>query len=282
MKTTLLFLMVCSLGLSADRSFIADKTEPALAGMNPAMLARIPVRMKQFVDAGKTAGIVTLVARHGYLASIEAVGYQDLEHKAPMRADTIFHMMSVTKPVTCAGIMVLVDEGLVSLLDPVEKFVPEFKALKVNPCGTLVGHNCEGVASLRPVNILDLMTHMSGLGEAGRGGAGTAPNSLGEMVGAAAARATLLFQPGTAWNYSNFGIAVLGQIIQVASGKPYEQFMAERIFEPLGMKDTFFEIPPDKAARVATVYTYVDGALKPLVRATPAGARISSPDSGLM
>ena len=283
MKTTLLFLIVCSLGLPADRSFVADKTDPALAGMNPAMLARIPVRMKQFVDAGKVAGIVTLVARHGHLASIDAVGYQDLEHKTPMRADTIFHMMSVTKPVTCAGIMVLVDEGRLSLLDPVEKFVPEFKALKVNPCGTRVGFNCEVVPPLRPVNVLDLMTHMSGLGDGGgRGGAGIPPNSRTEMVAANAARATLLFQPGTAWNYSNFGIAVLGQIIAVASGKSYDDFMAERIFEPLGMKDTFYEVPPDKASRVATVYTTVDGALKPLVRATPAGARISSPDSGLL
>jgi CubicO group peptidase (beta-lactamase class C family) len=283
MKTTLLLLIVCSLGLSADRTFVADKTDPTLAGMNPAMLARIPARMKQFVDAGKVAGIVTLVARHGYLAGIEAVGYQDLEHKTPMRADTIFHMMSVTKPVTCAGIMVLVDEGRLSLLDPVEKFVPEFKALIVNPCGTRVGFDCEVVPPLRPVNVLDLMTHTSGLGDGGgRGGAGAPPNSRTEMVAATAARATLLFQPGTAWNYSNFGIAVLGQIIEVASGKTYDQFMAERVFEPLGMKDTFFEIPPDKAGRVATVYTYADGALKPLIRATPAGARISSPDSGLL
>jgi CubicO group peptidase (beta-lactamase class C family) len=283
MKITLLFLIVCSLGLSADRTFVADKTDPALAGMNPAMLARIPTRMKEFVDAGKVAGIVTLVARHGHLASIDAVGYQDLEHKTPMRADTIFHMMSVTKPVTCAGIMVLVDEGRLSLLDPVEKFVPEFKALKVNPCGTRVGFNCEVVPPLRPVNVLDLMTHMSGLGDGGgRGGAGIPPNSRTEMVAANAARATLLFQPGTAWNYSNFGIAVLGQIIAVASGKSYDDFMAERIFEPLVMKDTFYEVPPDKASRVATVYTTVDGALKPLVRATPAGARISSPDSGLL
>jgi len=283
MKTTLLLLIMCSLGLPADRSFVADKADPALAGMNPAMLARIPARMKQFVDAGKVAGIVTLVARHGHLASIDAVGYQDLEHKAAMRVDTIFHMMSVTKPVTCAGIMVLVDEGRLSLLDPVEKFVPEFKDLKVNACGTRVGFDCEVVPPLRPVNVLDLMTHTSGLGDGGgRGGAGTPPNSRTEMVAANAARATLLFQPGTAWNYSNFGIAVLGQIIAVASGKTYDEFMAERIFEPLGMKDTFFEIPPDKAGRVATVYTYVDGTLKPLVRATPQGARISSPDSGLL
>lgn len=284
MKTTLLFLIGCSLGLPADTYFVADKTDPAQAGMNPAMLARIPARMKQFVDTGKTAGIVTLVARHGSIASLDAVGYQDLEHKTPMRVDTIFRMMSVTKPITCAGVMVLVDEGRLSLLDPVEKFVPEFKALKVNPCGTRVGYNCEAVPPLRPVNILDLMTHTSGLGDGGggRAGAGTPPNSRAEMVAATAARATLLFQPGTAWNYSNFGIAVLGQIIEVASGKSYDEFMAERIFEPLGMKDTFFEVPPDKAGRVATVYTYDGGGLKPLVRATPPGARISSPDSGLL
>lgn len=284
MKATLLLLIGCSLGLSADGHFVTDKIDPALAGMDPALLARIPARMKQFVDAGKTAGIVTLVARHGYVASLEAVGYQDLERKVPMSVDTIFRMMSVTKPITCAGVMTLVDEGRLSLLDPVEKFVPEFKALKVNPCGTRVGYNCELVPPLRPVNVLDLMTHTSGLGDggAGRRGAGTPPNSRTEMVADTVTRSTLLFQPGTAWNYSNFGIAVLGQIIEVVSGKPYDQFLAERIFEPLGMKDTFFDIPPDKASRVATVYTTDDGKLKPLVRATPPGARIPSPDSGLL
>lgn len=284
MKATLLLLIGCSLGLSADGHFVTNKIDPALAGMDPALLARIPARMKTFVDAGKTAGIVTLVARHGYVASLEAVGYQDLERKVPMSVDTIFRMMSVTKPITCAGVMVLVDEGRLSLLDPVEKFVPEFKALKVNPCGIRVGYNCELVPPLRPANVLDLMTHTSGLGDGGGGRrvVGTPPNSRTEMVADTVTRSTLLFQPGTAWNYSNFGIAVLGQIIEVVSGKQYDQFLADRIFEPLGMKDTFFDIPPDKASRVATVYTTDDGKLKPLVRATPPGARIPSPDSGLL
>jgi len=283
MKPTLLLLLGCMLGFSADGRFVADKVDPALAGMNPALLAQIPVRMKQFVDAGKTAGIVTLVARHGIVASLDAVGYQDLEHKVPMSVNSIFRIMSVTKPITCAGVMVLVDEGRLSLLDPVEKFVPEFKDLKVNPCGTRVGYNCELVPPLRPVNVLDLMTHMSGLGDgAGRRGAVTPPNSRTEMVANAVTRSTLLFQPGTAWNYSNFGIAVLGQIIEVVSGKSYDRFMAERIFEPLGMNDTFYDVPADKASRVATVYTVNDGKLTPLVRATPPGARIPSPDSGLL
>jgi CubicO group peptidase (beta-lactamase class C family) len=252
--------------------------------MDPVRLARIPARMKEFVDAGKTAGIVTLVARHGHVASLEAVGFQDIARKTPMRMDSIFRMMSVTKPITCAAVMVLVDEGRLSLLDPVERFIPEFKGLKVNPCGTRVGHNCELVEASRPINVLDLMTHTSGLGErgAGRGGPETPPNSRAEQIASAASRATLIFQPGTAWNYTNLGIAVLGRIIEVASGKPYDQFMAEKIFQPLEMKDSFFDIPADKADRVATVYTFDEGALKPLVRPTPAGARIASPDSGLL
>ena len=153
----------------AAESFSTDKVDPEAAGMDRARLARIPVRMKEFVTAGKTAGVVTLVARHGHVASLEAVGYQDLETKTPMRTDTIFRLASVTKPVTCAGIMILVDEGRVSLIDPVEKFLPEFKGLKLNPCGTRAGYNCELVTPSRPVNILDLMTHTSGLpGSAGR------------------------------------------------------------------------------------------------------------------
>jgi CubicO group peptidase (beta-lactamase class C family) len=285
MRTTALLLLLSCVGISANSTFVTDKAEPSLAGMNPEQLARIPVRMKEFVDAGKTAGIVTLVARHGHVASLEAVGFQDLERKTPMRVDSIFRIMSVTKPVTCAGIMVLVDEGRLSLLDPAERFIPEFKGLKVNPCGTRVGHNCELVEATRPITVLDLMTHTSGLGErgGGRGGAPEPPpSSLAEQIAGAASRATLIFQPGTAWNYTNFGIAVLGRIIEVASGKSYGQFMAERIFRPLGMNDTFYDVPQEKASRLSTVYTFADGHLKPLARPIPAGARIPSPDSGLL
>jgi CubicO group peptidase (beta-lactamase class C family) len=294
MKTTTIFrfaalleatLIASCLGIAADTAFNTGKTDATAAGMNGEMLARIPVRMKEFVDAGKTAGIVTLVARHGHVASLEAVGYQDLDRKTPMRTDSIFRIMSVTKPVTCAGVMVLVDEGRLSLLDPVERFVPEFKGVKVNPCGTRVGHNCELVDATRPMTVLDLMTHTSGLGErgGGRGGAPEAPpNSLRDQIASAASRATLLFQPGTAWNYSNFGIAVLGRIIEAVSDKPYDQFMNERLFQPLEMNDTFYEAPAEKAGRVCSVYSYVDGKLRPLVRPQAAGARIPSPDSGLM
>ncbi|HWC97518.1 MAG TPA: serine hydrolase domain-containing protein [Candidatus Sulfopaludibacter sp.] len=276
MKTSLLLVLGCSLAALAAGPFVLDKLDPDAAGMSSARLARIPVRMKEFVTAGKTAGVVTLVARHGHVASLDAVGYQDLESKTPMRTDTIFRLASVTKPVTCAGIMILVDEGRVSLIDPVEKYLPEFKGLKLNQCGTLAGYNCATVTPSRPVNILDLMTHTSGLpGSAPE--RGTPATTLAEHV-AAVSRTTLLFEPGTAWNYSNIGIAALGRVIEVVTGQPYDRFLAERIFQPLEMKDTFFFVPADKASRVASVYTYETEGLKRVNMATP---KYPAPEGGL-
>lgn len=276
MKTTVLLAVACSMAALAAGPFVIGKVDPAAAGMSAGRLAQIPVRMQEFVTAGKTAGVVTLVARHGHVASLDAVGYQDLESKTPMRTDTIFRLASVTKPVTCAGIMILVDEGRVSLIDPAEKYLPEFKNLKLNPCGTLAGYNCSTVTPSRPVNILDLMTHISGLpGSAPAGGA--PPATLAERV-AAVSRATLLFEPGTAWNYSNIGIAALGRIIEVVTGEPYDRFLEERIFQPLEMKDTFFLVPPGKANRVASVYTYEPDGLKRVPMAAP---KFPAPEGGL-
>jgi CubicO group peptidase (beta-lactamase class C family) len=280
MKTTIVLIIALVLGPAlvavAAWPFAVDKIDAEGAGMNPARLSRIAERMKEFVTAGKTAGVVTLVARHGHVASLEAVGYQDLESKTPMRTDTIVRLASVTKPVTCAGIMILVDEGRLSLIDPVEKFLPEFKGLKLNPCGTRSGYNCELVAPSRPVNIIDLMTHTSGLAD-GAGGRGTPPNTLAERV-ALAGRGALIFEPGTAWNYSNLGIAALGRIIEVVTGQPYDRFLAERIFQPLGMKDTLFFVPPDKAKRVASVYRYETDGLKLVPMAEP---KFPAPEGGL-
>ncbi len=277
MKNTFLLLLGCSLAALSASSFVTDKTDPEAAGMSPARLARIPARMKEYVDAGKTAGVVTLVVRHGHVAALDAVGYREIESKSPMRTDTIFRIASLTKPITCAGVMILVDEGRVSLIDPVEKYLPEFKGLKLNPCGTRSGINCAAVTPARPVNLLDLMTHTSGLpGPAPPGGAPA--NTLSEHV-AAVSRATLLFEPGTEWNYSNIGIAALGRVIEVAAKQPYDRFMTEKIFQPLGMQDTFFFIPPDKASRVAAVYTYENDGLK---RAPMAPRKFPTPEGGLL
>ncbi len=275
MKTGVSIALACCVAAWAAGTFATDKKDPQAAGMSAARLARIPVRMKEFVDAGKTAGVVTLVARHGHVAALDAVGFQDLESKTPMRTDTLFRLASVTKPVTCAGIMILVDEGRVSLIDPVEKYLSEFKGLKLNPCGTLAGYSCSSVQPSRPVNILDLMTHTSGL--PGSASDREPPTTLAERV-AAVSHATLLFEPGTAWNYSNIGIAALGRVIEVVTGQPYDRFLAERIFQPLGMKDTYFFVPADKAGRVASVYTYEATGLKKVNMAQP---KFPAPEGGL-
>ena len=277
MKRPTSLILGGALAAFAAGVFDTGKMDPAAAGMDASRLARIPARMKEFVTAGKTAGVVTLVARHGHVASLEAVGYQDLETKTPMRTDSIFRIASLTKPVTCAGVMILVDEGRLSLIDPVEKFLPEFKGLRLNPCGTRGGYNCETVSPSRPINIIDLMTHTSGIADGGPG-RGAAPNSLAERV-EAGARGTLIFEPGTAWNYSNVGIAALGRIIEVVSGQPYDRFLSERIFQPLGMTDTFFFVPPDRAKRVASVYRYDPDGLK-LVPMQP--AKFPAPEGGLL
>src|ERR1700730_12125536 len=134
----LLLLIACATPAFPASRFIAEKTDPAGAGMDAERLARIPVRMKMFVDQGKTAGIVTLLARHGHLALLSAVGYQDRENEVPMRTDTLFQIMSMTKPVTSVGIVMLMEEGRLALVDPVEKYLPEFRGQQLAAC-TAVG-----------------------------------------------------------------------------------------------------------------------------------------------
>jgi CubicO group peptidase (beta-lactamase class C family) len=132
------------------------------------------------------------------------------------------------------------------------------------------------VTPSRPPNILDLMTHTSGLpGSAPE--RGTPATTLAERV-AAVSRASLLFEPGTAWNYSNIGIAALGRVIEVVTGEPYDRFLAERIFQPLEMKDTFFFVPADKSSRVASVYSYEPDGLKRVPMAEP---KFPAPEGGL-
>jgi CubicO group peptidase (beta-lactamase class C family) len=256
-------------------ALLAADANPSKAGMNPERLARIPARMQAFVDRGTAAGFVTLVARHGQIASLSAVGYQDRESKTPMRPDTIFQIMSMSKPVTGVGIMILVDDGLLSLSDPVEKHLPEYRGQ------TVTG----GAKPSRPITIRDLMTHTSGMPggspEALRGPRGNWDHTLGEVV-AIESQMQLAGEPGLKWRYSNAGIATLGRIIEVVSGQPFERFMRERIFEPLGMSDTSYFLPSEKRSRLAAVYTDENGTLR---RSSAdryrEGSKYAAPEGGL-
>jgi CubicO group peptidase (beta-lactamase class C family) len=228
------------------------------AGFDAERLARIPVRMKAFVEKGTVSGMVTLLARHGKVEHHEAVGLQDIEAKKAMRGDTIFQIMSMTKPVTGVAIMILAEEGRLALSDPVERHLPEFR-------GQWVIDTRDGDKTLtlkrpsRPITIRDLMTHTSGMGSHN-----PIPDAerytLAEAVAMYSQR-HLEFDPGTRWLYSNSGIETLGRIVEVLSDRPFEKFVEERIFTPLGMKDSHFAPPAEKHARVAALYQSTAGKL---------------------
>jgi CubicO group peptidase (beta-lactamase class C family) len=227
----------------------------ALAPQENAQLSKIRTEFQDYVDRRQTAGTVTLVAHKGKVVSLEAVGWQDLEAKTPMKADSIFQIASMTKPITAMGIALLEEEGKLSIEDPVEKHLPEFR-------GQLIIQKKDGSTITlgkpsRPITIKDLLTHTSGL----RGGSPPGFGDLYSKRNRTLAEATIAisqwpleFEPGTKWAYCNTGIDTLGRIIEVCSGKSYESFLDERFFQPLGMKDTFFYPNPEQKARVATLY----------------------------
>jgi CubicO group peptidase (beta-lactamase class C family) len=257
----LLFFVGCSIVAAAADGLNFDRPDPRAAGMNTQRLAAIPTRMKEYVDAHQTAGIVIIVGRHGKVASFDAVGYLDIESHKPMRKDAMFRIASLTKPITCAGIMVLADEGKLSVIDPIEKYLPDYRGIKVNACGGRAGYGCTAMPPLRPINIEDLMMHTSGLrGSVDINGANP-PTSLAELA-SLGAKTQLLFDPGTHWSYSNVGYDILGRIIEIVSKEPYDVFLKEHLFNPLQMHDTYFFVPDQERSRLATLYTLTDSGLK--------------------
>jgi CubicO group peptidase (beta-lactamase class C family) len=227
------------------------------AGMNARRLERIRPAMQAYIDRGVFAGINTLIARRGKVVHAGVFGWRDREAGAPMTADTIFRLYSMTKPVVCTALMTLLEEGRFRLIDPVAKYIPAFGAVKVLEADGSLS------APARPVLVGDLMTHMSGLSYHFVEGSGVgkmyaeakllaAHHSL-EAVIDDLARFPLAFQPGTKWRYS-FGIDAAARVIEVVSGRPLGVFLRERLFEPLGMPDTAFGVPPENRGRVAAMY----------------------------
>jgi CubicO group peptidase (beta-lactamase class C family) len=278
-------VFVVTLAVCTLRAAEPAKVDVRSSGLDAARLAAIPQRMKQFVDRGHAVGIVTLVQRHGALGSLEAVGWQDKEKGVAMATKSIFEVMSMTKPVTAVGIQILAEEGLLALSDPVEKYLPEFR-------GQMMVESREQDRVIlrkppRPVTIRDLLTHTSGLPEMPPEGLGGVRfyydmnRTLAEAV-VFFSQMPLEFTPGSKWSYSNPGIATLGRIIEVVSGQPYETFLTRRVFEPLGMKDSFFFPPEDKKARIAAVYEKRDGKLQSMgERIYRKGAKYPMPEGGL-
>jgi CubicO group peptidase (beta-lactamase class C family) len=236
---------------------------PAAAGVSAERFGRLHQVMQGFVDREEVSGIVTLVTREGRMADLHAVGFQDVESKTPMKTDTIFRIASMTKPVTSVAIMMLYEEGKLLLTDPVSKFIPTFKSMQVLEPGA-----DKPVPARRGITIRDLLTHRSGItygfisgGPIGNGyrkngvtdGLTTTTMTTAEGIDKLAAE-PLVAQPGSAYNYS-LSTDVLGRVVEVASGMPFETFLRDRIFKPLRMVDTDFVVPESKWPRFATVYS---------------------------
>jgi CubicO group peptidase (beta-lactamase class C family) len=212
----------------------------------------IPQAMQQFVKDGTLSGSVTLLAREGKVLSFEAIGLADIATKKAMEYDTVFWIASMTKPITAIGVMLLQEEGKLSLDDPIEKYLREFKGqlmIKVKSAEHTVL-----VKPARPVTIKDLLTHTSGLvSHSLLDGEAIDVLSLKEAV-ITYALSPLQFEPGSQWSYCNPGINTLGRLIEVVSGEEYADFMEKRIFRPLGMRNTTFWPDKKQLSRLATSY----------------------------
>lgn len=232
-------------------------TAPEEFGFSPDRLKRIDAVMQRYVDQKTLAGIVTLVARRGGIVHFEKFGFQDIETRKPMELDTIFRIYSMTKPITSVALMMLFEHALVRLTDPLSKFIPRFKKVKVFV-------NEGKLADLeREITIHDLLTHTAGLSygddedspvdglyrEADLFNGGI---TLGEMI-RRIADLPLANQPGQVWRYS-VATDVVGYLIEVISDMSLAEFLDEKIFRPLGMEDTAFSVSPDKIDRFATLY----------------------------
>jgi len=228
------------------------------------------------IAAGDLAGAVVAVARKGRVAYVNAQGVMDLETKQPMTRSSMFRIASMTKPVVGVGVMLLVEEGKLRLSDPVSRYIPEFRNMKVAVLQTATGGRGAGAApagggaaapafytvpAQREITIKDLLTHTSGLGSGPMSNSDIArvARKEGETLAQYIPRlggTALEFQPGSRWAYSpGAGFETLGRVIEIASGMPLDRFFRTRIFDPLGMKDITFWPTDAQMPRVATVYS---------------------------
>lgn len=255
------------------------------AEFDAAKLGKIRERMQSFVDQKVIAGAVTCVGSKDGVAQLEAVGLQKIETKQPMPKDALFRIASMTKPITAIGIMILQEEGKLSVDDPVEKHLPEFRGQRI-----VASRDGDSVTLKKPsriITIRDLLTHTSGLpGGFPLGLAdlyATRQRTLAEAV-LVSSQQPLDFEPGSKWAYCNAGIDTLGRIIEVTSGQSFEEFLAARVFRPLGMNDTACFPTEQQTSRIAGLYDSKNGELlaanRPIV-GPATGAKHPIPAGGL-
>jgi CubicO group peptidase (beta-lactamase class C family) len=283
-----LFVSVLALRPAAETAM----AKPEDVGLSSERLARITEMMKRHIAAGEVSGGVTLVARHGRIAHFEATGVADVDSKAPMTKTSVFRIASMTKPVTGVAVMMMMEEGKLRITDPVSKYIPSFKDLKVAVAEPR-GRGAAGAAAAdapqrvsyyrvpaeREITIRDLLTHVSGLNsgpmssdsarvpEISRKPTDTLADYIPRL-----GRTALEFQPGSRWSYSaQAGFDTLGRIVEITSGMPFDQFLRQRVFDPLGIREAAFYPTPELEPRLVTAY-----------QLDPKGKMTKNPNSGGM
>jgi CubicO group peptidase (beta-lactamase class C family) len=276
-RSTVIFSAVLAATLPALAASV-QTAKPEQIGFSSERLARIHEMVQRHIDAHDISGAVTLVARNGKVVHFEAHGLADVEAKKPMSKDSLFWIMSMTKPVVGTAVLMMMEEGKLRLTDPISKFIPEFKGMKVavmqdRPAGA--GAPAPGtpplfytVPATREIRVQDLLTHISGLNSGGPASTAEvakvalkAGESLADYIPRLGAT-PLDFQPGTRWQYSaTAAFDTLERVVEVVSGQPFDRFARERIFDPLGMKDTGYRPSSEQLQRIATQYRGVNGAL---------------------
>lgn len=261
-----LFLFVYTNSAQAQSKVLVD-AKPESGGFSASRLARLDSGMSDWVKNKWTNGAVALIARNGKIVFDKAYGYNDAEHKTPLDKNGIFRIASQTKAITSVAAMILWEEGKFSLDDPVSKYIPGFANQQVLDNFNWKDTTFTTVPAKRPVTILDLLTHTSGLGYPAigtaqenaiyakyyiTGGVGTKGQTMADAFNRLG-KLPLFFQPGEKWKYS-LGADVVGYLIQVWSGMSLEDFFMQRIFKPLGMKDTYFNLPASKGSRLVNFF----------------------------
>ena len=232
------------------------RATPESVGLSSGRLARVTARLQEHVDGGDIAGVVAAVVRHGRLVYLEAVGQQDLEAGRPMGEDALFRLYSMTRPITSLAAMVLWEEGKFRLDDPISKYLPQFEGQRVFADAAQPSMDRSQPRD-GEITVEHLLLHTSGMGSRSSGiyraeGVRSRSISVRQMVDNAA-RVPLFEHPGTRWRYG-ISTTILGRLVEVWSGMPLEEFMQERVFEPLGMRDAGFWVEPGGAERLAVVY----------------------------
>jgi CubicO group peptidase (beta-lactamase class C family) len=274
------------------------KTEPAAAGMDEARLERITEFFSStYVEPGKIAGCQITVVRSGHVAYHRSLGLMDREAKTSMADDAIFRIYSMTKPIASVALMQLYERGLFQLLDPVHRYIPEWRTLQVG----LVGEDdtITLVKPERPMNMRDVLMHTTGLpgglfpgnpidAAFGKARAALGPKQTLESITALLAEHPLKFHPGTHWNYG-ISTDIVGRLVEILSGQPLDEYLRHELFEPLGMVDTGFFVPEESLPRLAACYQYrpansprlmegpfTDGVLRPGSYLSGAGGLVST------